>query len=166
MPATLMSAAEFGLLPDVPGKQELLEGELIQLPPAKLPHSRISKAFFARLTRVFDESCVYTEAGYQMTPDTWLQPDVSVTWPGQLVDNDYLQGSPMIAVEIVSRGNSADEIDRKTSAYLSRGGAEVWVVYPRTRCMMVHTAAAVEKVTGSYASRSFPVTLNLSEILP
>jgi Uma2 family endonuclease len=165
MPATLMSAAQFELLPDYPGKQELLQGELITSPPAKLPHSRIAKALLKLLMAAVDESRVYLEAGYQMTPDTWLVPDISVTWPDQTVENDYLHGSPMIAIEIVSRGNTADEIDRKTAAYLNHGAAEVWIVYPRTGCMMVHRGTGVERISDTYASGSIPVTVRLAEIL-
>ncbi len=132
MPATMMSFAEFELLPDVPGKQELLQGELIALPPAKLPHIRVGEALFKRLLSVLDHLRVHHEAGYQLSCDTWLQPDVSVQWPGQEEANEYFQGSPMIAIEVVSPGNTAEEIDRKTKAYLKHGAEEVWVVYPRT----------------------------------
>jgi Uma2 family endonuclease len=165
MPATLLSIAEFELLPDLPGKQELLEGEVILLPPAKLPHSKTTKAFVALLMSVLDESRVFSEAGYQMAPDTWLQPDVSVTWPDQPVANDYLQGSPMIAIEIVSRGNTADEIERKIAKYLRYGAAEVWIVYPSTHRMMVHRDAAVERISDTYTCHSIPAVVRLSEIL-
>lgn len=164
-PETLISAADFKSFPEAPGKQELLQGELILLPPPRLSHNRISKALFRLLMAVMEESRVEIEAGYQMTPDTWLQPDISITWPAQLVRNDYLQGSPMIAVEIVSRGNTADEIDRKTAAYLRHGAAEVWIVYSRTRSMVVHKSGTVEKITGTYTSESIPAVVNLSDIL-
>ena len=52
MPATLMSIAEFELLPDVPGKQELLEGELITLPPAQDEHGDIVQALYEVLRSV------------------------------------------------------------------------------------------------------------------
>jgi Uma2 family endonuclease len=161
-----MSAAEFELLPEVPGKQELLQGELITLPLARLSHNKIVQALFEVLRLGLDPSRVHMEAGYQMSRDTWLQPDVSVTWPGQPVENDYLQGSPMIAVEVVSPGNAAEEIDAKIAAYLTGGAAEVWVVYPRTRCMMVHRSTAVERITERYSSDSVPASVALNDILP
>ncbi len=162
---TLISAAAFRLLPDAPGKQELLEGELILLPPAKLSHSKIARALLRLLTAVLEESRVQIEAGYQITPETWLQPDVSVTWPDQPVRNDYLQGSPMIAIEIVSCGNTADEIDRKIAAYLRYGAAEVWIVYPRTRSLIVHKSGTVAKMTATYISDLVPAAVNVSDIL-
>jgi Uma2 family endonuclease len=166
MPATLMSIAEFELLPDVPGKQELLEGELISFPPAKCTHNKVAEALFRLLMPVCDASCLHVEAGYQMSPDTWLQPDVSVEWPDQREANDYLQGSPMLAIEVVSPGNRAEEIDRKISNYLKHGAEEVWIVNPRTRWMMVHRGASVERVTDTYRCTVIPVTIILNDILP
>ena len=43
----------------------------------------------------------------------------------------------MIAIEIISPGNSAEEIHRKREAYLEEGVAEVWIVYPVSRVMEV-----------------------------
>ena len=51
-------------------------------------------------------------------------------WPDQPELNEYVQGSPMIAIEIASRGNTAEEIERKTgglaeSSPLSEPGIEM-----------------------------------------
>lgn len=159
MPATLLSVADFAQLPDAPGKQELLEGELIELPPSTLPHSKLAKSLARFLENALGESRVYIEAGYQLSPVSWLQPDVSVAWPDQPELNDYLQGAPMIAIEIVSRGNTAEEIQSKTADYLNHGAAEVWIVYPRNRCLMVHKKPTVERVTASYRSELLPVAV-------
>lgn len=150
--------------PEQPGKQELLEGELIQLPPAKDEHNLIVQAIFVLLLR-HGVPGLRTEAGYQIKSDTWLQPDVSVTWPDQPKENGYLQGSPMIAVEVVSPGNAAGEIDRKTNAYLQHGAKEVWVVYPRTRMMIVHKATSIAKITDTYMCESVSLTVRLAELL-
>ena len=69
-------------------------------------------------------------------------PDVSVSWPDQPVADDWFQGSPMVAIEIVSRGNTAEELELKTARYLEGGAAEVWIVYPRTGRLAVHSRAA------------------------
>ena len=53
---TRMSFAEFELLPDQPGKRELLEGELIELPPAKLRHHRISHRIYDSLKTATTEA--------------------------------------------------------------------------------------------------------------
>jgi len=160
---TLLTAEEFLSLPDTPGKQELLDGELISLPPAKNDHSIIAKAFWKLLEAALGESRVWFFEGYQLKRG-WLIPDVSVSWPDQPVSG-WFQGGPMIAIEIVSRGNTAEEIDRKVGAYLQEGGAEVWMVYPATRCMTVFRKDAALRVTDVYRCESIAVTVKLDELL-
>lgn len=166
MSATLMSIAEFELLPDEPGKQELLQGEVISLPPAGESHNVIAHALFGVLVPVFAARRVRIDAGYRMSRDTWLEPDVSLTWPDQPVVNDFMQGSPMIAVEVISPSNLAEEIARKAATYLKHGAEEVWIIYPRTRSMMVHRRSSVEHVTDTYRSALVPVAISLNDILP
>lgn len=161
---TQLTAEEFLNLPDTPGKQELLDGELISLPLAKHSHSEIARSFERLLRSAIEESCVWRLASYQLKRG-WLIPDVSATWPGQPV-SEWLQGSPMIAIEIVSRGNTAAEIDRKVSAYLEEGAAEVWVVYPATRSMAVFRKDATLRVTNVYRCERIGGTVKLDELLP
>jgi Uma2 family endonuclease len=146
---TLVTLEEFLDLPETPGKQELLDGELISLPPAKRSHMEISKRLVDLFRSVLDGARVWFETGYQLH-GRMLQPDVSVTWPDQPVADDWFQGAPMIAVEVASRGNTAEEIEGKVAAYLEEGAAEVWVIYPKTRTLVVSTKEHVTRVTGTY----------------
>ena len=147
---TLLTFEEFEQLSDAPGKAELLEGELIQLPPAKRKHSNASQRLFlllhAKLEALrsanphfaFGEARI--ETGYLLghDPGSWLQPDGSVTWANQAGD-DYFEGAPMIAFEIVSDANRPAQIARKRKKYLECGAAEVWIIYLETRHAMVFT---------------------------
>jgi len=160
---TQLTAEEFLNLPETPGKQELLDGELISLPPAKHDHSKIARAFLKLLEAVLDKSRVWFFEGYQLKRG-WLIPDVSVIWPGQPVSG-WFQGAPMIAIEIVSRGNTAEEIDRKVNAYLEEGAAEVWVVYPATRSMTVYRKDETLRVTDVYRCERIGVSVKLDELL-
>src|SRR5262249_27984193 len=72
-----------------------------------------------------------------------LVPDVSLIWPDQRVDGWY-QSSPMLAIEIASRGNQGQELETKTKLYLKHGAAEVWILYPETRTMVVSRAGTNE----------------------
>jgi len=142
-----MTFEEFELLPDQPGKRELLIGELIELPPAKIKHHKIGERLFLRLFNILTEAHAHEEAGdlgdvyhrmgYQFLDGSWLQPDVSITHAGQEW-GDYFLGSPALAVEIVSESNSADEIAGKVEVYLLNGAAEVWVLYPNRQQMWVY----------------------------
>jgi hypothetical protein len=125
----LMTFAEFEQLPDAPGKQELIDGELITMPPPELRHSTLVKRLFGLLLRHLPESRVWPDrTGYRIL-DGWIEPDVSVSWPDQRRDEKYFLGSPMIAIEILSPG---EEIERKLTLYFAEGAAEVWVIDGKT----------------------------------
>jgi Uma2 family endonuclease len=143
---TLLSDEEFLALPDTPGKQELLDGELIELPPAKRYHSQIAKRLVRLLTTVLDDSHIWTEVAYWMRKGRWLIPDLNVSWPDQGEKDGWFEGSPMIAIEIASRGNTAEELELKTALYLEQGAAEVWIVYPKTRTMVISRQDGIERV--------------------
>jgi Uma2 family endonuclease len=138
---------EFERLPDEPGKRELLEGELVELPPAKINHSRIARRIFNRLQPAvagappgrLSEVCI--ETGYRLGRRTWVQPDVSVTHPGQH-EGDYLEGAPALAIEVISPGNRAADVEVKTDLYFEHGALEVWRVYPRNRRVVIYSGGA------------------------
>jgi Uma2 family endonuclease len=135
----LLTFAEFERLPDSPGKQELLDGEIIEIPPAKARHVKIQHRIYARLTpyardRRFGE--VYIAAGYKLGERHCVQPDVSLVSPEQDEAGDqegYFEGAPRLAIEVISPANTAESVDRKIEKYFAYGGEEVWVFYPKTR---------------------------------
>jgi Uma2 family endonuclease len=141
-----LSFQEFEALPDSPGKQELLEGELIELPPAESKHNRVALRttilLNEALTRAhadakaseLGEAC--HEMGYLLGPRTWLQPDVSITHAAQM-EGKYFEGAPAIAIEIVSPSDRAGELRQKTELYFRFGAREVWRVFPNTRQVVV-----------------------------
>ena len=143
----LLTFEEFERLPDQPGKRELVKGELIELPPAKKRHNKAGERIFLRLLSAIQdakargeaqqlgEACI--EMGYLLSADSWLQPDVSVSHPRQKGD-EYLEGAPAIAIEIVSPRNTADEIATKTRLYFEHGPCEVWRVYLKARYAELH----------------------------
>jgi Uma2 family endonuclease len=139
---TLLTFEEFEHLPDAPGKHELLDGELIELPPPKRRHTIIQHRIADALKRYAVERglLIFVEAGFRLGTrhSEWLQPDVSVVSPEQeeraASDPDgYYQGSPLIAVEVISRSNTAETAERKLAKYFENGTGEAWVAYPKTR---------------------------------
>ena len=61
----LLSFEEFEQLPDEPGKAELLDGELLRLPPAKRKHSELVRRIHVLLMHAVDKDTV--QLG-------WVQP--------------------------------------------------------------------------------------------
>lgn len=135
---TLLSFADFEGLPDTPGKRELIDGEVIELPPAKFRHTQLAQELYDLLRSGAPGKRTFQEAGYRLGQEGWVQPDVSITWPGHPVEGGYLTGAPMLAIEILSPSNSAGQIDRKVTMYFAEGAAEVWVVNPEKRTLTVY----------------------------
>lgn len=155
---TLLTFEEFEQLPTEPGKMELLDGELIQLPPGKLKHTKIIHRLYEMLKPIVEAGGVeaglgeiYMEAGYKMGRRAWLQPDVSVSHLDQ-PSADYFEGAPALAIEVISEANTAEQTDRKVKTSLANGSTEVWVVYPKTECVWVFRHGRAEEFRGSLHS--------------
>jgi Uma2 family endonuclease len=147
----LLSFEEFERLQDQPGKQELLEGELIEMPVPEAKHGRSSKRVFKALDdalvdaqsrgEAMDLGEAFFEMGYRLGERSWAIPDVSITHAGQS-EGKYMEGAPAIAIEIVSPSNRADALDAKTELYFQHGAREVWHLYPKTRHFVIHVGGA------------------------
>jgi Uma2 family endonuclease len=168
---TLLSFEEFERLPDEPGKVELLDGELIQSPPAKRKHSELVRRIDVRLMPAVENAEVsarlgpaYSHMGYKFSSRVWLQPDVSIPYrdhPG----GDYFESAPALAVEVISESNTAAQMARKVKTYLTNGGAEVWLVYPDTRCVWVYHEGHAEEFQGVLRSSLLPgLELDLTQL--
>jgi Uma2 family endonuclease len=161
----LLTFEELERLPEEPGKTELLDGVLIQMPPAKLRHNKLAEQLYLFLRKLVvdlkeagpDLSLgeVHIGMGYKIgkKPDSWLIPDVSITHRDQ-PSGDYYEGAPLIAVEVISELNTANQVDRKIEKYLASGSLEVWVVYPETRRVLTHYAGRDEVEIGRDHIRS------------
>jgi Uma2 family endonuclease len=91
------------------------------------------------LETVLHRSRVWVETGYRFPDGSWLQPDGSVIWPDQRIQDDYFVGAPMLAVEVGSRGQTAEQLDRKIGHYFTGGAGEVWVIQQKTASMSVYS---------------------------
>jgi Uma2 family endonuclease len=162
---SLMTFAEFELLPEIEGKRELIAGAVTVMPPPELAHSRIAKRILLLFLARLEQSLVWPDhTGYRMAGG-WIEPDVSVSWPDQRRDEKYFAGSPMIAVEVLSPG---EEIDRKLTLYFAEGAGEVWVIDPKRKSMTVDSKqgeSVIRRVVdGEYRCAVAQATFTLAEI--
>ncbi len=92
-----------------------------------------------KLGRVFA-----AETGFKLStnPDTVLAPDiafVSAERAKPLTDK-FASIAPDLAVEVVSPGNSASELNQKIALYFQAGTRQIWIVYPKTRTIQIYSA--------------------------
>jgi len=125
-------------------KYEVLGGELM-VSPTGFQHgyisSRLSTALSAfalkhRLGVVVDSS-----TGFRFKSGACLSPDVSFVRKERLrrgIAQQFFQGAPDLAVEVLSPGESLASVRLKLAAYFGEGTRLAWVVNPKEATVRVH----------------------------
>lgn len=171
----LLTAEDLYALPDGDRRYELVEGRLVVSEPPGFGHGEIAVRIavvldgFVRPRRL---GAVVVESGYVLArhPDTVRGPDVSFVrterLPSRNVAHRYYEGTPDLAVEILSPDDRATEVARKVAGYLRAGTRAVWVLDPESRTLVVHTPdglarlhASDETVDGGDALPGFSATV-------
>lgn len=148
-------------------RREILHGRLIELPPAELRHEIIASRIHSSLA-VYNDQAGHGDVfgsgmGYKVLKNdrTWIQPDVSFLRAGRVnSDDDYFAGAPDLAVDVVSPGESAQDVEDKVQTFLAGGSHAVIVVYPKRRLVKLHIA------DGSARSLHENDTLSIPGLLP
>jgi Uma2 family endonuclease len=164
---TLLTLEQFDQLPVKEGVlYELDGGDVITMTEPMPRHNRVRDRI-ARIMGNFVEDRalggVFSETGYQLTPETVRIPDVSFLPVDRMQNIDLdrrIQGAPTLAVEVVSPTDLAEDLTHKVQQYLAAGTKAVWVFYPRTREVQVFRADG-----SSYVRREHEA-LDESDLLP
>jgi len=107
----------------------------------------------------------------RIAPSLIRIPDVSfIEWdrlPDRRVPRDPIAAiTPNLAVEVISRSNTQQEMDRKLQEYLSAGVQLIWYVYPESRSVHVfegdvnvQIVSITGSIVGSKSLRGFQLPL-------
>jgi len=139
----LLTAEDLLRMPQESIRSDLMRGELIRMTPAGARHGQIAIKFGARLD-VFvtgrNLGIVFTaETGFILSrdPDTVRGPDVAFVSreriPPEGVPEGFWPMAPDLAIEVVSPGDTAADVETKACDYLDAGTRLVWVVNPKTQ---------------------------------
>lgn len=157
-----VTADELLGMPEGGMRRELIRGEVRAMPPPGEEHSDIATEFARHLgnhVRAQGLGRVYSELGFRLAsdPDTVLIPDIAFVRAERITPGKrnpgYRLGTPDLAVEVVSPGDSADEVEEKVFEWLMSGCGMVVVLNPRRQTATV------------YRSFKDVVVLNRNEIL-
>jgi len=154
--------AEFMALPDDGHHYEIVNGELIDMGNSGALHGYVaiilSSALFTfvssqKLGALFDSS-----TAFRMKNGNRRSPDISFFAKARLqgittLPSGYLEGAPDLVVEVLSPGNTFDEIEDKLVEYFDNGTRLAWIVNPTQHYVMVyHSAPEPEKLLRSIDS--------------
>ncbi len=154
----LLTAEEFWLLPGSGKQRTLIRGEVVETMPPGGRHGVIALELSARLrewARSGPGGIIGVESRFVLrrNPDTVRGPDVfyvrAERVPSTGIPEAFWEIAPDLAVEVMSPSESAEEVREKVRDYLAAGTPLVWVVYPRTREVVVHTPDGLARTYGS-----------------
>ena len=143
-----MTAEEFWNLPDDGKRRSLVRGEVVEEVRPGALHGVVVLRLGSRLERWSEGGpggTVGVESGFFLgrDPDTVRGPDVFYVAPERVPDagipEAFWNVAPDLAVEVVSPSEKVGDVREKVRDYLAAGTPLVWVVYPRTREVVVHT---------------------------
>jgi len=144
--ATLVALEEYLALPVKEGvSYEYDDGRVIEVPAHSLQNAAIQlKA--GRLVGNFVDTAgldfiVAGPTGFWLTPTVERLPDVCALRRDKAASMEVFRGSrrgaPDLAIEIVSRNETAAEVERKIDQYLAAGVVAVVLLYPESRHVRV-----------------------------
>jgi Uma2 family endonuclease len=149
----LMTVEEFLALPDDGKERWLIRGELRPREPAMSVRNRKHSIATARLTRLLGNwletrpaprgEIMNGDAGFRLkrTAESLVGIDVafaSAELMGQSAEKlPYMDGPPVLAVEVLSPSDTHEEVVEKILEYLDAGSV-VWEVDPDLRIVRVH----------------------------
>lgn len=127
---------------------ELVDGTLVEKTMGA--HEALLAAEFVYLLKAFMKDAqlgivMGADGMMKLFPDQIRIPDVSfISWE-HLKNSGFPEEpapdmAPDLAVEVISKGNTTKEMDRKLVEYFQAGSKLVWYVYPKTKTVEVYTA--------------------------
>jgi Uma2 family endonuclease len=149
---TTLTLDQFLALPEPEDwtQYELSRGELITFAPPGYRHGVLVAQIATLLTNALSRKEYIVaggDAGFLLDPNpeaaTVRGADVAVNRRSDVTENlphGWFPGAPLLAVEVVSPGNTAKDMQLKVKQYLEAGALEVWLVYPDTRTVYIYSA--------------------------
>lgn len=164
-----VSADEFAGM-SAEGRLELVRGEVVEMAPTGFEHG----AIVAKLTTMMNQHAatrrlgkvVAGDVGFQLgrDPDLVRAPDIaflaSDSIPTGLASRRFVEGAPVLAIEVVSPNDRANDIIERVDDYLNAGARLIWVVYPSRQQVVEYNAP------GEFLILRCGDTLTGSDILP
>lgn len=128
----------------------LIDGELVEMTPAGGEHGEIGLRIGFYIYKYVHENqlgrCTIAETGYVVkrsdSGDTVLAPDVGfvkIERAPEPFSTGFVPMPPDLAVEVISPSETRQSVNTKLDKYLQSGVLAVWLVYPQSQTIVIHT---------------------------
>ena len=142
----LLTADDLLAMPDDGMRRELVQGELIEMPPASDDHGFVGEELSWRMSAFGSQRRLgkgrMAETGVQLAPDTVLAPDYSFISYERMASRPqsrgYVQVVPDLVMEVFSPNDRQTLMDRKIQLWLGAGVRLVLAMYPATQEIIAH----------------------------
>jgi len=139
----ILTYEEWLALPEVEGVEEVVNGEIVKMPPNKVIHADIVENLADLLKSQVDRRTVQVRVStfglvIRRDPITTRVPDIAVFIRSNVIAQDaYIHSAPELVVEVLSPANTRAERAGKLRDYESLGVPEVWVVSPEAQTVEI-----------------------------
>ncbi len=151
-----MTADELFVMPKDGFRYELVRGELVKMSPAGSEHGAIIVKLTIRLGQYVESNnlgiCFGAETGFKIktNPDTVRAPDLAFVSreriPESGITRKFWTGAPDLAVEVLSPGDTSEEVGDKVKDWLAAGTRAVWIINPKLRNVTIYRSLTDVKV--------------------
>jgi Uma2 family endonuclease len=138
---------EFMALPDDGNRYEVVNGELITMGNAGLRHSYLagrlliligSFVYSQKRGIVCDSSTAFMmKSGNRRAPDGSFISRERLEGSGKITKG-FFQGAPDLAIEVLSDGNTIEEMHNKVNEYFESGSRLIWIIHPDEQYVLVY----------------------------
>jgi Uma2 family endonuclease len=145
---------------------DYVDGEVQERNLGELDHSDLQLRFLELFSASPNKTYLRAnpEVRVQVSPTRFRIPDICVRRVPALREQ-IIRTPPLLCIEILSPEDRVSRIREKVRDYLDMGVAEVWVVDPASRSVMICAGkTTVEQTTGELTVPETPVSLALADI--
>jgi len=139
----ILTYEEWLRLPEMEGVEEVVNGEIVKMPPNQWNHARVVEALAHLLRARLDPEAIPVITSVfglviRREPLATRVPDIAVFILSNVVEQDgYIHSAPELIVEVLSPANTRSERAGKLQDYESLGVPEVWVVSPEAQTVEI-----------------------------
>lgn len=127
---------------------ERIHGEEIQKPLPKLLHAIVQTRLIVALAQLIESVRfqVLTELDVLIGGGDWIVPDVTVAAKNASYDNGMLAGPAVLAIEIMSPGQTIGQLFDKCELLHAAGTKHCWVLWPAKRTAWHYHAGELPQI--------------------